>query len=68
MISGRGHQGPVRWTIYSLATPDPIQGGSFSVSTPPAPAVRQSSVVPQRHRTRVEGEPETDGWAVRFHG
>ena len=28
--------------------------GSFSVSTPPAPAVRQSSVVPQRHRTRVE--------------
>ena len=43
-----------------------IPGGGFSVSTPAAPEVRQSSEVPQRHRTGVEGEPETHGWAARF--
>ena len=67
MISGgQTSKARVRLTIYSLATPEPESPAGFSVSNPAASEVRQSSEVPQRHRTGVEGEPETDGWAARF--
>jgi hypothetical protein len=65
----RASKARVRWTIYLLATPEPESPAGAS---PFRPRLRLASVIavgwPQRHRTRVEGEPETHGWAVRFHG
>ena len=52
----------VRWTIYSLATPE---RESKAGASPFRPRLRLASVKaawwPQHHRTRVEHEPETHG-------
>jgi len=45
-----------RFTRWLHRNPNPRRG--FSVSNPAASEVRQSSEVPQRHRTGAEGEPE----------
>ncbi len=53
--SGRASKARVRWTIYSLATPEPESPAGAS---PFRPRLRLPSVKaawwPQRHRTRVE--------------
>jgi hypothetical protein len=65
----RASKARVRWTIYSLATPEPESPAGASPFDP-ACAGRPSK---QRGGLNVtgpawKGNRETHGWAVRFHG
>jgi hypothetical protein len=73
----RASKARVRWTIYSLATPEPESPAGASPFRPRLrlPSVKAAWWPQSKQRGGLNvtgpawnGEPETYGWAVRFHG